>query len=94
MEIMENAVHAYASDIHLTVGIPPAFRINGNLEYYGKTILTDNDTKNYINQILDEYQIKQLDTHGQVDVPFFCLALPVLELMHINKEDIMHWPLG
>jgi twitching motility protein PilT len=81
MEIMENAVHAYASDIHLTVGIPPAFRINGNLEYYGKTILTDNDTKNYINQILDEYQIKQLDTHGQVDVPFF---LPGIARFRIN----------
>ena len=36
MEIMENAVHAYASDIHLTVGIPPAFQLMAIWNIMGK----------------------------------------------------------
>ena len=33
-----------ASDIHLTVGVPPVMRINGDLKRYGKNNLAPNDT--------------------------------------------------
>ena len=43
LNIKELLLHAYeqkASDLHLTVGVPPVYRVNGRLEHYGTEIVT------------------------------------------------------
>ena len=38
-ELLEMAFKLHASDIHLTVGVPPVFRIHGELKRYGEVIV-------------------------------------------------------
>ncbi len=37
-ELLETAFKLNASDIHLTVGVPPIFRVHGDLKRYGEVI--------------------------------------------------------
>ena len=41
-----------ASDIHLTVGVPPVMRINGELKRYGKEVLIPEDTEGMAKAII------------------------------------------
>ena len=44
-EILYDALHLKASDIHLTVGLPPVYRIDGELRpLEDEDILCDEDT--------------------------------------------------
>ena len=55
------------SDIHLTVGLPPIFRVDGGLHNEGKQRLTEDDVRTYAKQLATEDQIKELDELGEVD---------------------------
>lgn len=43
-ELMRDAFDVNASDIHLTVGLPPMFRVNGVLRQAGEELLRREDT--------------------------------------------------
>lgn len=43
-ELMRDAFDVNASDIHLTVGLPPMFRVNGVLRQVGEEPLRREDT--------------------------------------------------
>lgn len=60
-----------ASDIHITVGIPPTVRINGNLvkmEEYDR--LMPDDTKEIVYGFMNESQIEKLERCGEVDFAY------------------------
>ncbi|WP_416197886.1 MAG: Twitching motility protein PilT [Sporanaerobacter sp.] len=59
-----------ASDIHLTVGVPPIFRINGSLIKYGEEVLRPEDTKKLVQEILNERQFEELNRNGEIDTSF------------------------
>lgn len=59
-----------ASDIHITVGLPPVLRINGKLENLGEGKLSPEDTKNLVYATLSEKQIKVLEEDGEIDTSF------------------------
>lgn len=59
-----------ASDIHITVGIPPVLRIDGNLIALEKESLKPQDTKALVYEILSESLIQELEEEGEVDVSF------------------------
>ena len=69
-ELLREAVRAKASDIHITVGVPPVLRINGILRYYSDSILTSEDTENCKDQILNKTQQEQLEKYGEWDLSF------------------------
>ncbi len=69
-QLLVEAVREKASDIHITVGVPPVFRINGILRYYGENRLTSDDTEIYLNQVLNESHREQLEKHGEWDLSF------------------------
>ena len=50
-----------ASDIHITVGIPPALRVNGRLISLEENALKPADTKKLVYETLNENQIKELE---------------------------------
>lgn len=70
LELIKYATHNKASDIHITVGIPPVLRIDGSLVNFGDYILRPEDTKELIKQVLDERQIAQLEMDGEIDISF------------------------
>ena len=66
-----------ASDIHITVGIPPVFRINGKLKSIDMPKLTPQDTEEIVMQLL-EMRVKKLLREGEADFPMAFLLLGVL----------------
>jgi twitching motility protein PilT len=56
-----------ASDIHLVIGIPAVFRIDGKLEYFNGNTLHSRDMENFIGEILNEEEIKILKEINEID---------------------------
>ncbi len=70
-DILREAKEQGASDVHITVGLPPKMRLNGKLialESYGK-MMPDN-TREIVNEIMNEKQLARLEENGQHDMSF------------------------
>jgi twitching motility protein PilT len=59
-----------ASDLHLSVGVPPLLRIDGDLFPMDFQELTPNDTKHIAYSILTERQIKEFENEKELDMSF------------------------
>lgn len=70
IELVNTATSKKASDIHITVGIPPVLRINGQLIYYNEEKLKPDDTKTLVYETLSEDLINELEDKGEVDTSF------------------------
>lgn len=69
--ILQNAINAGASDVHITVGIPPKMRLNGALkEMEGYERLLPPDTKAIADAIMGERQRELLEERGQIDTSY------------------------
>jgi twitching motility protein PilT len=70
-ELMHKAVERQASDLHLIVGEPPTFRIDGELEQLkGQSPLISDDTRSLIYAILTPDQIKRFETEQEFDFSY------------------------
>ena len=78
-ELLEEAVSRNVSDVHLTVGLPPVFRINGVLRKTDKPVLTNADTFNIAEEMMDEKRHQQFQEKGEVD---FSYVLPDGNILH------------
>jgi twitching motility protein PilT len=69
MKIVEKAALVGASDIHITYGSKPIFRINGSLlsqqEFQENT---DEVIEGYLNEVLDKESLHSLKNHKQLDL--------------------------
>lgn len=70
IELVNIATEKKASDIHITVGIPPILRIDGQLIYFNEEKLKPDDTKTLVYETLNEDLIKELEEKGEVDTSF------------------------
>jgi len=59
-----------ASDLHLTVGAPPLFRIDGKLHEVGEDTLDATDTLKLAYSIMSDDQRKRFEKHHEVDFAF------------------------
>ncbi len=59
-----------ASDIHITVGAPPTFRIHGKLISTDDSRFTSEDTENLVCQTVEESLIPVLKEYGEVDTSY------------------------
>ena len=80
-QFIEKAVEMKASDVHITVGVPPIFRIRGELLPYGTDNLSPADTEKFIMSILNESQRETLAEYGEID---FSYAIPSVGRFRIN----------
>ncbi|MCF6464222.1 type IV pilus twitching motility protein PilT [Clostridium sp. Cult1] len=67
IDLVKYGVENRASDIHITVGIPPVLRIDGSLVYHGRSKLNPDDTKMLVEQVLNEKQLEELEDKGEID---------------------------
>src|SRR5947208_10144188 len=80
--LLERMVARNASDLHITVGTPPAMRVHGALERYENTPeLTPEDTHQMLYRILSTEQQKQLEINRQID---FAHSIPGLARFRVN----------
>ena len=71
VELLKLAHNNKASDVHITVGIPPVFRVNGKLIKVGNIDkLLPDDTKKIAYELLSEKQKEVLIEKGEVDFSY------------------------
>lgn len=70
VEIVNEGSRQGASDVHLTVGIPPTFRINGELIHQGEKKLTNMDTEDLVRQVMSDKLFSELLENGEVDFSY------------------------
>jgi len=81
-DLLFKALELKASDLHITTNLQPMFRIQGMLvPLQDSTVLTPEDTKRLINELLDENQHKRLEEFGEVD---FSFAIPGASRFRVN----------
>ncbi|MBN3554224.1 type IV pilus twitching motility protein PilT [Fictibacillus nanhaiensis] len=59
-----------ASDVHLSVGMPPVFRINGGLKRYGSESLKPEDTLQISQIVIEEKYYPEFEEVGEIDISY------------------------
>ena len=80
-QLIMDARERGASDIHLTVGVPPKARIQGQLINLDYPKLMPADTEEIISAIMDERQLKTFNEKGEVD---FAFSIKTLGRFRVN----------
>ncbi len=80
-EIMRTAKEAGASDVHITVGIPPKMRVNGNLIAMNYSKMMPADTLEVLLEIMTETQRERFEDRGEYDMSF---SIPELGRYRVN----------
>lgn len=69
--IISAATEREASDIHLTVGIPPSIRVDGQLiQIPDQERLMPEDTKKLADELMDDYAREKFELKGEVDFSY------------------------
>jgi twitching motility protein PilT len=68
--LLRTMIEQSASDLHLTVGAPPAFRVNGQLFRSKSTPLTPEDTQSLCYSLLTDEQKRRFEEKKELDFAF------------------------
>ncbi|MEH7493468.1 type IV pilus twitching motility protein PilT [Neobacillus niacini] len=79
--ILRAALEFKASDIHLTVGVPPIFRINGDIKRYGKDILLPADTEEIAKITIPKNMYELFKDKGELDYSY---GIPGVSRFRVN----------
>ncbi|MEO4053317.1 type IV pilus twitching motility protein PilT [Solibacillus sp. CAU 1738] len=66
-DLLTYAYEQKASDLHVTVGIPPVYRIDGRLSQYGEIAVTPELVNEMVRDILPDYKVAEFDDKGETD---------------------------
>ena len=66
-EILYRALETEASDLHMTVGLPPVYRIHGELVNEGDKPLTNEDIGAAVRALANDNQMEELKRTGECD---------------------------
>ncbi|MBH9967086.1 type IV pilus twitching motility protein PilT [Rossellomorea oryzaecorticis] len=80
-QLLRAAFELKASDIHLTVGSSPVFRIHGDLKRYGQEILKPHDTEQMAKAVIPEELWDEFKENGELD---FSYAIPGVSRFRVN----------
>jgi len=80
-DILAYAVKHGASDIHLTVGSPPAVRIDGTIHFIQAEKLMPKDTEAFLEEMTTEEQRKDFHQHKNLDM---ALGIPNVGRFRVN----------
>lgn len=69
-ELLTIARQNGASDLHVSVGIPPKVRINGELRSLTKEVLMPQDTKELVEQMIPGRLVERFNADGEIDFSY------------------------
>ncbi len=69
-KVLFEAKDAGASDVHITVGLPPKMRVNGNLITMNYPKMMPKDTQEVLAEIMSEQQRAIFEERGEFDMSF------------------------
>lgn len=67
-DLLDETVKRKASDLHISVNLPPICRINGALIPINDTLLTADDTNHFVKSLLNAHQQETLSEKGEIDL--------------------------
>lgn len=70
LQLLDTAIAKDASDVHITVGLPPMMRINGMLIKMLDTVCSPKDSLDAVNQMLKTKQRDELEETGEIDFSY------------------------
>ncbi|MBS4216997.1 type IV pilus twitching motility protein PilT [Bacillus sp. FJAT-49711] len=79
--LLASAFEIGASDLHLTVGVPPIMRINGTLKRYGREELLPVDTENIAKSLIPSHLWDSFIEKGEID---FSYGIPGVSRFRVN----------
>ena len=80
-EILQTAWENKASDVHITVGIPPKMRVNGKLVTMPYNRMMPGDTMDVLLGVMSEAQRERFEERGELD---FSYSIPELGRYRVN----------
>lgn len=80
-EMLRIAKESGASDLHITVGVPPKMRVNGHLITMDFPKMLPADTSQLILEIMNEKQREKFEERGEYDMSF---SIPNLGRYRVN----------
>ena len=69
-DLLIEAMEKGASDVHLNIGIPPVFRLNGKLAKTQFSILSPEDVHQLVYSLISDQQKKQFEKDRQLDFSY------------------------
>ncbi|NYF25021.1 type IV pilus twitching motility protein PilT [Sporosarcina sp. JAI121] len=69
-ELLRKAYEYNASDVHLTVGVPPIFRVHGDLKRYGELSIDNHFTETVAQLTVPHKMYADFMEHGQIDYSY------------------------
>ncbi len=69
-EVLAKAKEAGASDVHITVGVPPKMRVNGDLITMDYERMLPPDTHRVVEDIMSDFQLQRFEERGEYDMSF------------------------
>ncbi|MCH1626573.1 type IV pilus twitching motility protein PilT [Fredinandcohnia quinoae] len=79
--ILRTAHELKASDIHITAGVPPIFRIHGDLKRYGKDTLLPPAIEGLAKSIISDEMWTSFEEKGELD---FSYGIPSVSRFRVN----------
>ena len=74
-ELISTAIENGASDLHLSVAVPPCIRVNGSIVRLDAAALMPKDIEEIVSSIIDEHHREILEKAGEVDFAYSIRAL-------------------
>lgn len=81
IDLLTRAYDQKSSDLHLTKGIPPVYRTNGQLKQFEDQVLTSEDLLKMVQIIMPEHKKQEFEENGETD---FNYSLPGLCRFRVN----------
>lgn len=69
-DLLIEVLEREASDLHITAGVPPTIRVNGNLQHLEHPKLMPKDTQDLIYSILTQEQREQVERNKEFDLSY------------------------
>lgn len=80
-ELLREAKERKASDLHITVGVPPILRLHGDLQYMALDKLLPETTVALVESIMTPKQIEHFNELGELD---FSFSIPTIGRFRVN----------
>jgi len=69
-ELLDEMLRVNASDLHLTAGLPPMYRVDGNLVSSKFDVLTPEQCRTLSYSVLNDEQKKNFENEKELDLSF------------------------
>lgn len=80
-QLLQKGIENQASDVHICVGLPPMYRINGEVERLGDSPLTPQDCVSLAKQCLNQRMYEKFMEMGEVD---YAYSIPGICRFRVN----------